>query len=237
MMLCIDAGNTRIKWGVHDGRAWTAHGVAGHDALDRLDADWDRLPAVRAIAVSNVAGGRVHDEIERHARRWAVPVRWLQAEREAGGVRNLYDEPAQLGVDRWAAVVAARALVAGDCLVVIAGTATTLNLLRGDGTFRGGVIIPGGALMKQTLAANTAKLPLAAGSYRDEPRNTADAIESGCLHAQCGAIERMHRQLAPGAACLLSGGFAEVLLPRLGMPARYVEHLVLDGVRLLGAAR
>ena len=70
--------------------------------------------------------------------------------------------------------------------------------------------------MRSTLAQNTAQLPLASGHYRELPRNTADAITSGCLQAQLGAIERMYAALAevPGAVCLITGGAAQGL-PRL----------------------
>lgn len=235
MILCVDSGNTRIKWGLHDGRAWVALGGAGHEEADRLEREWATLPAPEVVAAANVAGAHAEARVDAAAARWGRTVRWLAAEREACGVRNLYEQPEQLGVDRWAAVVAARALHARACLVVIAGTATTLNLLGADGTFRGGVIIPGVALMKRALSVNTARLPFAEGRHCEEPRNTADAIETGCLEAGAGAIERMQRRLGPDAACVLSGGFAGALLPLLGAGARYVEHLVLDGVRLLGS--
>ena len=54
--------------------------------------------------------------------------------------------------------------------------------------------------MRAALARNTAQLPLAEGEFRCAPRNTMDAIVSGCLHAQIGAIERMFCALAAGRA-------------------------------------
>ena len=234
MILCIDSGNTRIKWGLHDGARWVQLGTAGHEEADRLEREWATLPVPDRVVAANVAGTHAESRIEAGASRWRREVRWLQSVREACGVRNAYDVPAQLGVDRWAAVVAARALHRRACLVVIAGTATTINLLDADGVFLGGVIIPGVALMKRALAANTAKLPFADGRHRDAPRNTADAIETGCLEAGAGAIERMHRRLGADAACVVSGGFAGALMPLLAIRAEFVENLVLDGVRLLG---
>ena len=50
--------------------------------------------------------------------------------------------------------------------------------------------------MRASLARNTAQLPLAEGEFSSAPRTTMDAIVSGCLHAQIGAIERMFRALA-----------------------------------------
>jgi type III pantothenate kinase len=71
------------------------------------------------------------------------------------------------------------------------------------------------------------------GTYRDAPRNTLDAIETGCRHAQAGAVERMYRvfrELELNPLCLVSGGAGRVLVDQLVMPRRYVENLVLDGL-------
>jgi type III pantothenate kinase len=153
------------------------------------------------------------------------------------GVIYLNERPQALGVDRWCALIGARRVERGACVVVCAGTATTVDLLSAGGEFLGGLILPGYELMKRSLARDTAGLPYAEGHVLDQPRNTADAIESGVAHAQAGAVERMHARLsaladAP-AACLVSGGAAPVLAAGLSIPHRVVEHLVLEGVLAL----
>jgi len=232
-VLAIDAGNSRIKWGLADGAAWGASGAAAIDDFERHAGQaWPLLPAPGRIAVANVAGAAVQERLQHLFARFFghVPVLWLRPVRAAGGVINGYDEPGQLGVDRWAALVAARARHAGDSLVVMAGTATTIDRLDASGGFRGGMILPGLELMKRSLATGTAGLPFAPGAYRDEPRSTPDAIESGCLAAQAGAIERAHRRLPGGSPCFLSGGGARALAPLLAFTVQEVEHLVLEGV-------
>jgi type III pantothenate kinase len=114
----------------------------------------------------------------------------------------------------------------------MAGTATTIDVLTADGCFRGGLILPGFDMMRRSLAAGTAGLPLAEGRYAAEPRCTADAIHSGCAHAQAGAVERMFRAVAgeADAVCLLGGGAADQLEPLLEIPVQRVGHLVLEGV-------
>jgi type III pantothenate kinase len=112
----------------------------------------------------------------------------------------------------------------------MAGTATTVDVLDAGGVFRGGLIMPGLGLMKRSLADHTAALKLTRGDYREQPRNTADAMESGCISAQIGAIERMHRQFAPDACCVISGGGAATLVPHLRVPTVVVQNLVLEGV-------
>ncbi|MCL4799473.1 MAG: type III pantothenate kinase [Burkholderiales bacterium] len=232
-VIAVDAGNSRIKWGLAENGKWRALGAAAIDEFDRHAAQaWPSLPAPARIAVANVAGVEVGQRLAAlFARHFAAaPVAWLRAVPSAGGVTNGYDDPGQLGVDRWAALVAARARHAGDSLVVMAGTATTIDRLDAQGTFRGGMILPGLDLMRRALAAGTAGLPLARGEYRDEPRSTSDAIESGCRAAQAGAIERAYARLPAGAPCFLSGGGVPAIAPLLAFATREVEHLVLEGV-------
>jgi len=155
---------------------------------------------------------------------------WVKAKRHECGVTNGYGRPDQLGPDRWAALIGAWSILRGPCLVVTAGTATTVDVLRGDGRFVGGVILPGLDLMKRSLARNTAELPLARGRFSAEPRNTADAIETGCLLAQAGAIERAFATMEHGAACVLAGGAAPRIARHLSIPVRLVDNLVLEGL-------
>jgi type III pantothenate kinase len=239
VILAIDCGNTRIKWGsscldARPGAApaghWEALGSLPLESLDGLEQAWAHLEPPARIVVSNVAGERARAAVEGALRRFPIRPVWTSARREQCGVRNSYADPAQLGPDRWAALIGARALHRGDCLVVNAGTATTADLLSADGEFRGGVILPGVRLMKRSLAEGTAGLPLAEGRYDPEPRTTADAIETGCLAAQAGAVKEMLLRLGPGAACLLSGGAAGDLAAVLGLPVRLVDNLTLEGL-------
>lgn len=219
-VLCIDAGNSRLKWGVRDGGVWLARGMH----LDAVEA----RPA--RILACNVAGDPSRQSIGTFAAGRGLPVEWLLPCAAQGGVTNGYDHPAQLGADRWAALIAARAMHAGPSVVVMAGTATTIDVLDGNGRFCGGLILPGLSLMRAALARNTAGLPHAAGHYRRQPTNTDDAIASGAIHATLGAIERMCATLGEDALCLLSGGAAGELAPHLERPLRQVDNLVLEGL-------
>jgi len=238
-MIAIDAGNTRIKWGVHDGLAWLAQGAlptADASRLAEVSAGW---PNADRVVACNVAGEAVGAAISAALAARFRPVSWLASSAQCGSVRNGYELPERLGADRWAALIGARAQTMSACLVVCVGTATTVDWLAADGEFRGGLILPGVDLMRASLARNTAQLPLAEGEFRCAPRNTNDAIVSGCLHAQIGAIERMYAKLAsePGALCLLTGGAAPSLVPHLTIPFVQVENLILDGLVRCGAAQ
>lgn len=238
MIICIDSGNTRIKWGVRDADGWLAQGALTQgdiSSLGLLVKEWRPL----GIWLSNVAGPNVLAAIRQVLSPWQVPIREVKSCAIGHGVSNGYENPGQLGVDRWSALIGARGITRAACLVVMAGTATTIDTLDANGQFLGGFILPGLDLMRRALARDTAALPLASGDHQSYPRNTVDAITSGCLEAQLGAIERAFSRIArePDAVCLLSGGGAHLLAPQLSMAHRLIDNLVLEGLARQAAAQ
>lgn len=233
MILLVDAGNTRVKWRVVSADAPAralAEGAVGHAEIDMLAAACRAWPGLVRVLGCNVAGTSVAAGVA--AACAPLRVDWLLPTAACAGVRNLYENPERLGADRWAALIGARHSHAGPCLVVTAGTATTVDLLSETGDFLGGLILPGVELMQQALARGTAQLPLAEGRFEWQPRRTVDAIRSGCLQAQTGAVERMFRQIAaqPDALCLLGGGAADSFADLLEVPLRRIDNLVLTGL-------
>lgn len=234
MILCLDSGNSRVKWGLRADGRWRAQGAVAHaevGALAELAIAW---PAPQRILLANVAGPAAADALRVALAAWPLAWQEVRSSAAAGGVRNHYQNPQQLGVDRWCALIAARRLAPGGALVVTAGTATTIDTLDATGSFLGGLILPGLALMRRALARETAGLPFANGHYAALPRCTDDAIVTGTLEAQAGAIERAWQRLANSdTCCLLSGGNAAVLAPLLRLPYRLVDNLPLEGLAVL----
>jgi type III pantothenate kinase len=229
-VLAIDCGNSFMKWGLHRDGAWVTRDSVPLGAIVRLEPQWRDLGPVDKIVVSNVAGHAVGIEIDRLLARWPVaPVRVVPGRTQCG-VANGYERPERLGADRWAALIGARALEPGACVVVDAGTATTIDMLSAEGHFTGGAILPGVSLMKRALAQHAAQLPLSEGRLVPEPKNTEDAIETGCLLAQAGAVERLHARMGSDARCLISGGNAAKIASALRIDARVVDNLVLEGL-------
>lgn len=240
MLLLVDAGNTRIKWalaaaGEPPGR-WQSLGSFSHDEHDQLDAVGLGLP-VTEVLVSNVAGQAFRDQlIAAVHRRGLMPesIRWFRAQRECAGVKNAYAQPEQLGSDRFASLIGARhRFPAERLLVVTCGTATTIDALEADGRFIGGMIAPGLGTMANSLAVNTALLPAVEAARRERvfADNTQEAIISGCLSAQVGAIaQAMAQRHDPAARCVISGGAAPYIVPHLPFPCDAVDNLVLLGL-------
>ncbi|SFM54471.1 type III pantothenate kinase [Rugamonas rubra] len=242
MILLIDAGNTRIKWAlVEVGAAlgaWRAFGAVPHAELGQLPAAWNAALAGRHIhraLLANVAGAGLRAQLQLilPSTLPAPAVLWFASVAELAGVRNGYRNPAQLGCDRFAAAIAARALAPGRAVIVAnCGTATTIDAVSADGVFLGGMILPGLALMASSLARNTAQLPQIApdaklpAGFAD---NTDDAILSGCLAAQGGAIEHAVA-LHQASDCIVSGGAAPFIAPTLKVAHRVVDNVVLIGL-------
>ncbi len=232
-VLAIDAGNTRIKWGAHDGARWLFQGWVETARAKKLKAALAGLDAPQAIVISNVAGVALRDQIARALPAKPAP-RWIKSARAQCGVSSSYARPAQLGCDRWAALIGARRLFGAAAVVVNAGTALTVDALTGDGVFAGGVIVPGADLMRKALAANTDALKLQRGGFRFFPDATGDAIMSGAINALCGAVERMARFLEDAGQahplCVLSGGGAALIARHLNLEVKVVDNLVLEGL-------
>jgi type III pantothenate kinase len=232
--LLIDSGNSRIKWAFADSCGTlgetdmlphymdTSLAAAGTSAMPELP--WARLspscPAPHSIWISNVAGARaaLHIEALLHACWPEVPRHIITTQLNQCGVSNRYQTPAQLGSDRWAGLIAAHAAYPGEhLLIATCGTATSLESLRADGVFSGGLIAPGWTLMVQSLGQHTAQLPtltaeqahnllkhiatpqgLASGTayqagnleFQGFALETEASISRGCLLAQAGLIEQ-----------------------------------------------
>ncbi|MDE3011344.1 MAG: type III pantothenate kinase, partial [Pseudomonadota bacterium] len=72
-----------------------------------------------------------------------------------------------MGCDRWAALVGARARGSMATVVVMAGTATTVDALAADGRFLGGYILPGLRLMPKSLYERTAGIHPGDGAWAE----------------------------------------------------------------------
>ena len=243
--LAIDVGNTRLKWavyeGAHPGAKLLAHGAVFIENIDALsESEWKDLPAPKGMIGCCVAGDAVRRRVEEQIEElWDFPAVWVFASAKEDEVVNGYDHPLRLGADRWVAMIGARwhMLQAGPArpvLVVMVGTAVTVDALDADGRFLGGFILPGHGIMLRALESGTAGLRVPTGEVVNFPTNTSDALTSGGTFAISGAIERMHRNMVQqcGAepVCLMTGGAGWKMAPYLDISFHLVESLIFDGL-------
>ncbi len=245
-ILAIDAGNTRVKWGLFntDGTL-LENGACLNNAITQA-----KLPEANRIVISNVAGSHIKNQLISILPKQA-PVHWITAKSSDCGVSNSYSQPEKLGTDRWAALIAAWHIKQTLCVVVNAGTAVTIDALNKKGEFLGGMILPGIQLMQQSLGIATAQLPSISSDkstqadknqYQDIfAKNTVEAMHAGAVHAACGAVLQMHARLAMLSKAipyiLISGGNAQLikdnLLGDVTNQALIVDNLVLRGLYLI----
>ena len=250
--LVIDIGNTRLKWAIFEhgrpGAALLRHGAVFLEMIDRLgETDWRDLEPPTAMLGCAVAGDTVRRRVEDQLEIWDLEPRWTVSSARAGGVVNGYEHPVRLGVDRWVALIGARQRVlaaGGECgaLVVMVGTAVTVDALDAEGNFLGGLILPGFGLMLRALEMGTAGLKVPTGEIREFPTNTSDALMSGGAWAIAGAVERMYRHLrqrcpGPDPMLFMTGGAAVKLAPMTGLPFEMIDTLIFEGLLQLAQER
>ena len=247
----IDIGNTRLKWALYaspqPGAALLAFGAVFVENIDTLaELEWKGLAEPGSMLGCNVAGDAVRRRVEEQLELWDLEPRWVYSGQQAAGVTNGYDYPGRLGTDRFIAQIGARHVVLSrgtplPALVVMIGTAVTVDALDADGHFLGGLILPGHGIMLRALESGTAGLRVPTGEVVEFPTNTSDALTSGGTYAITGAIERMHRHLCERTGLtpltLVTGGAGWKVGPSLRIEHELVESLIFDGLLALQAHR
>lgn len=249
-LLAIDIGNTRLKWALYVGVGHQGHADAqGAIFIERVDElgerDWRRLSAPTHILGCAVADEAVRRSVDEQAGElWGLTPTWTVARESQCGVVNGYDYPSRLGIDRWMALIGARQRLLAEAgsvpaIVVMIGTAVTVDAIDAHGRFLGGLIMPGHGIMLRALEAGTAGLHVPTGDVRPFPTNTSDALTTGGTYAITGAIERMAGNLREREGrdprVLLTGGAAWKVAPALGLNSTLVESLIFDGLRAIAA--
>ncbi len=242
--LAIDIGNTRLKWSQYEaprpGAKLIAQGAEFLENVDKLsDGPWAALTAPDRMLGCVVAGDALKRRAEEQMELWDVAPQWVVASLEEAGLRNGYDHPTRLGADRWVAMVGARHRVLRregprPMVVVMVGTAVTVEAVDAEGMFLGGLILPGHGIMLRALESGTAGLHVPTGEVSAFPTNTSDALTSGGTYAIAGAVERMvqhvHRHCGTEPACIMTGGAGWKMAPHMTRPFELVDNLIFDGL-------
>lgn len=249
MTLLVDIGNTRIKWATLSGGVLGAQSAASHAAWGRDEVNNTVLtqsPPPQRVVVANVGGSRIGELLREAVRSaWNIEVQFVHSTSQAGDVRNAYPEPAKLGVDRWMAMIGARAMERAPACIVSVGTAMTIDALDGDGRHLGGVIVPGPDLMVTSLLRNTSEIAtraaqgnIGADVFAD---NTLGAIRQGAVNALAALVERavqsMLARISTRPVLFLTGGASASLEGLLQYPYRHVPDLVLRGLAVVADSR
>ena len=210
------------------------------------DGDWAELAQPRWVLGCVVAGDAVRRRVEQQLDIWDVHPQWVVSTLQEGGMINGYDHPGRLGADRWVAMIGARqrVLAMGEpkpCVVVMVGTAVTVEAIDAQGRFLGGIILPGHGIMLRALESGTAGLHVPTGEVRDFPTNTSDALTSGGTFAISGAVHRMvenlKRHTGTEPVVFMTGGAGWKMAPSMSVHCELVESLIFDGLLEVASRR
>ena len=249
--LAIDVGNTRLKWALYESpevrSPLLAHGAEFLENIDKLaDGPWATLAAPARMLGCIVSGDHLKRRVEEQMEIWDVSPQWVVASSAEAGLTNGYDFPARLGADRWVAMIGAwqHVLVQGPArpmVLVMVGTAVTVEAIDASGKFLGGIILPGHGIMLRALESGTAGLHVPTGEVCEFPTNTSDALTSGGTFAIAGAVERMvqHVRQHCGAEpkCIMTGGAGWKMAPSMLGKIELMDNLIFDGLLAMAARR
>ena len=233
--LWLDIGNTRLKYWITD-----HHQVIEHAAEMHLQSPADLLLGLiqhfKALQLHNVGVSSVQDKknnarIKAILKTLNIPVIFARVHEEYAGLNCGYDEPTQLGIDRWLQVLAVAHDPAADYCIISCGTALTIDLSDGL-QHLGGYILPNLYLQRDSLIQNTKgiKIPDAAFDELTPGRSTIDAVHHGILLGLLSTIEHVIRQ-SP-RKLILTGGDAPLFAKFLQQYQPQVEQdLLLKGLQ------
>jgi type III pantothenate kinase len=233
MILCIDAGNSRIKWRLTDNGQQIAKGAQRTSTiLDGEDLELSDIKPPTEIRIASVAGDGIAKSLHQQLlKKFSIPFRLAKVSATIGELSCAYEDPHSLGVDRWLAMAAAYKQYQEPLMVVDAGSAITMDIIGPDGQHIGGYIAPGLTLMHDALWQNTSDVRVVGSGSQElwiPGKNTQQAVNRGCLLAAVSMIESLAAQFP--VQIVLTGGDGKIIMQALSLNTEYHSNLVLDGL-------
>ena len=250
MLLAIDIGNTHTVLGVYTGKTLDAMWRIATDrnaAADELRITLSTLFSLEGLSFENVDAAALASVVPQLTRAWS------QAIEDATGAQPVvcsaetagdlfdtdYPSPHEIGADRIADAVAARALYGEPVIVVDFGTATNMEVIDADGVFRGGIIAPGVMTSANALFSRGAQLP--AIDLVNPPqvvgRSTMEAIQAGIMLGEAdrvdGLVRRIFAELGYDVTVVATGGLGPTVAQNSETIGIVNTELTLEGLRLI----
>ena len=239
--LQLDIGNSRVKWrlvnqdGVIDSGSYRHDDDSGKAALLQCTARLEQ------IWIASVAGAVTEAALTAQLlERWGIAPWLARSQACTGNLRNSYQDPTRMGVDRWLAMLGARHREQGRVCVIDAGSALTIDLVSASGQHEGGYIIPGAALMERALLLDTDRVRFeeTVAHALTPGISTAEAVRHGIALAQAGAVTLALEQAGSGPIALLfCGGAGDPLRQLVDRGGQWLPDLVFEGLQLMAALR
>ena len=249
MLLAVDVGNTQTHFGAYEGERLLEHwrfATVRQSTADELGAALSNLLELRGYGFGDIDASIVSSTVPQLEPEWvAMARRYLGHEMLAvgpgtkTGMAIRYDNPREIGADRLVNAVALRDRFGGPAVCVDFGTATTFDVLSGEGDYVGGALMTGIEISLDALTERGARLPKVelAPPKTVIGKNTIDAIRSGVVFGYAGAIDailrRLYDELGERVPVVATGGLGRLVVPFTEEIDEVDDLLTLTGLRLI----
>ena len=257
MLLAIDCGNTNVVFALYDNSADASTKLGCWRITTEISRSGDEYAVWlgQMMAQENLAKDIVSGIVIASVVPDITPKLEMMARSGFGldpmivgnedidlGIEIEIDNPSQAGADRLVNAVAAKHYHQVPAIILDFGTATTLDLVRADGAYAGGIIAPGVHVSVDALYRAAARLPHLDVKPWDKTlpvlgRDTTSAMESGIFWGYVGLIEgliaRLRAEQGADLPAIATGGLASLFAPHLPMISIVDADLTLRGLNAI----
>lgn len=250
MILVIDVGNTNMTMGVYEGeklrttfrlttktpRTSDEYGIIITQLLKNSGIEPKEL---NGSIVASVVPAVMH-ALQGALVRYTDTRPFIVGPGMKTGIRITTEDPRAIGADRIVDAVAAYEKYGGPVLVLDFGTATTYDLINGEGCFTAGITAPGIRISSEALWTQTAKLP---DIEIKKPgtilaKETITSMQAGLMYGQIGQTEYIIRKVREESGLqdmkvAATGGLGRLIADETDAIDIYDPYLTMDGLRIL----
>ncbi len=250
MLFAIDVGNTNITIGLFDGekliktfrmttgisRTSDEYGVFLGELLRMRGL---KLDVIDGAVIASVVPNVMHSLTSGIKKYFNIKPLIVEPGVKTG-INITIPNPRQLGADRIVDAAAAYYLHGGPVLVIDFGTATTYDLVSGDGSFLAGVTSPGIRLSANALWSGTAKLPEIEIRVPDTIlcKDTISSMQAGVCLGYIGQTEYIVKRMRKESGfddmkVVATGGMGKMIYENTDAIDVYDPDLTLHGLRII----
>lgn len=249
MILAIDVGNTNIVLGGIEGGKQVFSARLSSDrnkTSDQYALDIQGIMTMHGVKVSDIEGGIISSVVPYLQTVIPNAVKILTGldilvvgPGIKTGLNIRMDNPGTVGSDLIVAAVAAKAKYPLPIAIFDMGTATTLSVISSDGSYIGGMIIPGLWVSMNALSSHAAQLPYIdlVGPAALLGSNTVDCMRSGAVIGTAamldGLVDRLESELNEPVSTVLTGGLSPLVAPYCRKKFHLEGDLLIEGLKIL----
>ncbi len=250
MIICLDVGNTNIKFAIFDGddlkisfRLATelkrTSDEYGEQVVSILGNNGVNIKDVTGCIISSVVP-QMDYTLDKMCQVYLGLKPMMLAPGLKTGLNIKVDDAREVGADRVVNIVSAIKKYGAPLIIIDFGTATTFNVIKSRQQFIGGVIAPGIKGSLDSLVNGTAKLPRVEIERPDKVigTNTITNMQSGIVYGFAGLVSylvwKIKKEMKEeNVTTIATGGFAEVIAKEVTCIDHVDKLLTLEGLKYL----